>query len=439
MKKHLYSCLAIVFVYLLLLSLLPAVHTDAASTWLFYTVERFAGGTESALALDSNGNPHIAYRDPEFNDLKYAKWNGTQWNIELVDSQGKCGYSPILVLDSSGNPHIIYQDNTNYILKYAKWSGTQWNIVTVEDANSCYSFVLDSDGTPCICYDKGYYGLKYAKWTGSEWNITTVDSNFQFPWYASLALDIGGNPHISYYNVQGAIENEYYCLKYASLNDTGWSVETVDFKGGWFLGGSLFLSTSLAMDSNGNPHIAYSHDAIQNGSHQNGLKYASWNGTGWNIETVDSGLKQSASLFLDSSGTPYIFFHYYGWDNSNYFKWTGSEWIVEILGGGVQSFVLDSSDNPHITLYDEALKYASIVPLPTPTPTPAPTPEATPTPTSASSPSPTTPTPTPTPSPSPTPTQPPTTGVPPEIIYSIAAVAIVAIAATAAVIIKKQK
>jgi hypothetical protein len=39
-KKHLYGCIAIVFVCLMLLSLILAVQTDAAATWIIQTVDK---------------------------------------------------------------------------------------------------------------------------------------------------------------------------------------------------------------------------------------------------------------------------------------------------------------------------------------------------------------------------------------------------------------
>ena len=69
--------------------------------------------------------------------------------------------------------------------------------------------------------------------------------------------------------------------------------------------------TSLALDSSGNPHISY----YQSGDGWGSLEYASWDGSTWNIETVDSSgdVGQDHSLALDSSGNPHI--SYYDADN----------------------------------------------------------------------------------------------------------------------------
>ena len=75
------------------------------------------------MALDSNGYPHISYYNVPPNeaffkgDLKYAKWTGTAWSITTVDSAG-AGRCSSIALDSNDNPHISYRDSTN--LKYAK-------------------------------------------------------------------------------------------------------------------------------------------------------------------------------------------------------------------------------------------------------------------------------------------------------------------------------
>jgi hypothetical protein len=48
---------------------------------------------------------------------------GTAWATEIVDSAGDVGYYTSLALDSNDNPHISYRDATNRDLKYIRMSG----------------------------------------------------------------------------------------------------------------------------------------------------------------------------------------------------------------------------------------------------------------------------------------------------------------------------
>ena len=80
-------------------------------------------GEHTSLALDSNGYPHISYCDWTNMDLKYAYWDGADWQIQTVDSEGWVGGHTSLALDSNGYSHISYFDDTNTALKYTYWDG----------------------------------------------------------------------------------------------------------------------------------------------------------------------------------------------------------------------------------------------------------------------------------------------------------------------------
>jgi hypothetical protein len=88
----------------------------ASLTWTRQTVD--SGGSEPSLALLSDGRPCIAYYDATDGDLKYARWTGSTWQVETVESAGNVGGTPSLCLDADGHPHISYHDDDSGALKY---------------------------------------------------------------------------------------------------------------------------------------------------------------------------------------------------------------------------------------------------------------------------------------------------------------------------------
>jgi len=93
----------------------------------------------TSIALDTNNNPHISYYDGTNNYPKYAKWTGSSWSIQSVDSAGGVGYDTSIALDSNNYPHISYYDYTNGDLKYAKWIYVSVSLDDVYSIpNPCY-------------------------------------------------------------------------------------------------------------------------------------------------------------------------------------------------------------------------------------------------------------------------------------------------------------
>jgi hypothetical protein len=400
----------VMLVFLLLSELLMSA-SQVETTWNIQTVDSANNvGYGTSLALDSFGNPHISYCDSTNDYLKYAKWNGSAWSTQIIDSL-LTDYSTFLALDSFGNPHISYCSNST--LKYAKWTGSEWNIQTVHSPRDPSaggtgrdsSLVLDSSNNPHISYiiqAHSAIDIMYAHWNGSAWSIQSVDEGHILD-FTSLALDSNNNPHVSYYIYQNIYSTKLLDLKYAKWNGSAWSIQTVDFAG------DVGSYSSLALDSSNNPHISY-HDMSNNT-----LKYAKWTGSSWNFQIVDSigaigVFGYDTSLALDSFGNPHISYCDGTDADLKYAGWNGSAWNIETVSsadnvGAYSSLVLDSSNNPHISYLDVTngdLKYAFGS---SPTPTPSPTASPTPTPSPTASPTPTpSPTASPTPTPSPTPT-----------------------------------
>lgn len=124
-----------------------------------------------SLALDASGRPHISYEGN--NDLKYAYWDGSAWNIHTVDREAEVVFYTSLVLGHNDHPHISYYARQDGSLRYAAWDGLSWRVQTV-DAEGTAGFhsplALDSHGHPHISYlgDIGAVNLKYARWNGTN-------------------------------------------------------------------------------------------------------------------------------------------------------------------------------------------------------------------------------------------------------------------------------
>jgi hypothetical protein len=93
------------------------------SSWEIEVVDSVGSvGLFTSIALDTNDHAHISYYDNANEDLKYAYYNGSSWNTTTVDSDGNVGIFTSIALDSSDRPHISYCDWSNGDLKYA-WFG----------------------------------------------------------------------------------------------------------------------------------------------------------------------------------------------------------------------------------------------------------------------------------------------------------------------------
>ncbi|MBI2560020.1 MAG: hypothetical protein HYW14_02675 [Planctomycetes bacterium] len=324
-------------------------------------------GRYTSLAYDSSGNPAISYYEDKSGDtngnLRFARFNGTSWDIETVDyaSWNVGGYTS-LAFDSSGNPGISYFSDDlqtpNPSLRYAHFNGSSWDIETVDtgEVGKFTSLAFDASDNPAISYyDASPNALKYAHFNGSSWNITTVDSNVLYG-NTSLAFDpSSGNPAIAY---SGG--------KYAHFNGSSWDKTNV---------GTTGWDVSLAFDSSGNPGISYI------GSWH--LGYAHFNGSSWDITTVDPIFITGgySSLAFDASDNPAI--SYLKTDNDftngdlRFAHFNGSSWDINTVDyagdvGMYTSLAFDASDNPTISYYDETnvdLKFARCTKTQPPCPT----------------------------------------------------------------------
>jgi len=187
-----------------------AVKSDGVWTkeWVALCEGGYSEANATSMALDGSGNPHISYYDYHLKALGYVKKSGGHWSGETVDSDGDAGTYSSLVLDSQGNPHIAYRctdefDPSVERLKYAVKQGGSWVIETVGSnilVSKEISLALDISGNPHISYLWGR-NLEYVVKSGGAWAKVRVHSNYyKAGGYNSLAVKESGKALIGYYD-----------------------------------------------------------------------------------------------------------------------------------------------------------------------------------------------------------------------------------------------
>ena len=178
----------------------------------------------------------------------------------------------------------------------------------------------------------------------SSWNVQSVDEKaVLYSAGVSIAVDSSGNPHFCYTQSMNGSFLSPNSLVYTSWNGSGWDAQTVTPN-------SLINYNGLVIDTNDTPHIVFD---SWNEEGEISLKYATWTGTNWSIQTIDTGnlrWDSYASIALDAADHPHV--AYSGPHGElKYAWWTGEYWNMQTIAlakSGFQYLALDSAGQPHI-------------------------------------------------------------------------------------------
>ncbi len=292
------------------------------ANWQIQTVAKAARyGAATSIAVGSDGRARIAFCS---GGLEYASYDGTEWQVDSVWSGSDC-FSPVLFLDSSGSPHILFSAENE--LKYAHWNSNVWQTETIAFCRTrCRgsSLVVNNQGIPHLSYVNEYRvsgqnfdaedRIEYAKFDKQQWITESVDVGTTSPnvlsvaGNTSLALDADSRPHIAYY--MGVWPDGG--LRYASRDLQGWSVTTIEPSTD-LTSNSAYVS--LVLDRYDRPHLAF--QSFSERTYNQELKYITYDGREWQARVVDSGIVSAdggvssfSSLALDSAGHPHIGYYY---------------------------------------------------------------------------------------------------------------------------------
>jgi hypothetical protein len=338
-----------------------------------------------------------------------------EWLIETVDTDG---YStPAIALDQDQQPHMTYACSGGMgSLCYAVKSGSQWVIETVNTLGGEVSLALDTADQPHISSGNG--SLSYAHFDGSSWAVEPIEANVGdgMGRNSALALDAGGQPHITYYGPQTTSATQFW---HAFYDGDEWVKEPV---AGDAWGDGRGVSSGLRSTPGAELHAIYQSGAVWAFN----VSYAHYDGHTWSTQVIASGSGGSLTMAADGSlhvsfvsgshvrygrlqgsqwilqdvadfGTPYpprtplgfvldgatsiqmdtqnrphiAFYNQLDWDRGQlcYARFDGSQWIVEVVdtegapGFGQLSLALDTSDKAHIAYYDlvnDEVRYAHL-------------------------------------------------------------------------------
>ncbi len=330
-------------------------------------------GLGCAIALDSNGRPHMAYvrrvskRSGNDAQLFYVRWDGIQWQSMFVDEApymvGDGGFVS-LCLDSNDLPHIAYSAGSfgTRTPRYAHWNGS-WDLQDIglpdEAINPQVSLQLDSMDRPHIVYfDQGSREIRYRMFDGT-WTVETI---YNLPVGLSqpiprLALDSLGVPHVSFM-VEGMVDYDVY---HATRTGMMWQLEVISVTDGTFNDYS-----AIAIDSMDRPLVAYA-----DGIFADQLKLAAWDGVNWQIETAYDGesfFNKRVNLMLASDDTRHLTLVVDDFvDALLHLQKNGASWEIDVIDnsapfGSNSHAVLDGSGSVMVCYYTTryaTLRYAS--------------------------------------------------------------------------------
>ena len=246
-----------------------------------------------SLAVDTLGNVHIAWHDEtdyagsgaDF-DIFYKCWNTstslwTTTEVVSTESEG-LSFEPSLGTDFEGNVHITWIDASDYAgagtdgdIFYKRWNATTstWTTTEFVSTESIYwtnhaFLVVDSAGNVHLAWnDATDYAsagtdedIFYKRWNATTFSwtaaeiVSTESTNLSVQ--SSIVVDVEGHVHIAWsdwtdYAGSGTDFDIFY--KHWNVSTSTWSTaevvstESTDHSG----------STSIAIDSTGNVHIAW--------------------------------------------------------------------------------------------------------------------------------------------------------------------------------------
>jgi hypothetical protein len=268
LKRGLLLLMAMLFV--LAMTATPAF---AALTWQPVGNPDFSSGEADCVSLSVyNGTPYVAYQDGYQGPATVQECISGSWQPVGKSDFSAGGTDNNAFYLYNGTPYVAYTDYTdNGKATVMMFDGANWVDVGAADfsawsATSISLYVYDNNGTavPYVAYSdwsQPHYNVTVEKYTGANWvDVGNAGFSKGAANCTSLAVDNNGTPYVAYDDEANSEDNGNGPATVMNLDGSTWvNVGTADFSG---TGPDIFDNNdtsfeSLAIDNNGTPYVAY--------------------------------------------------------------------------------------------------------------------------------------------------------------------------------------
>ncbi len=353
----------------LVFSLFVVLFYSKAQVWT--TIQVDSNASKPDVTVNNYGDVLIAYMNEEYGGYinMATLLNGS--NVPIIDTVTKgYYYGPVsIALNNLDEPSIVFHEHNPGELGFAHRSNSLWtringtsfthdgwdSDIVYDDNGVAHITSIDATGVG------GGSGLHYRTFDGQDWNYDTLNTNrLPYGYATSLTIDQGGEVHIAYHDFTTGK------LMYSNKSSGVWVLNEIDS-----LGAGYFAQIKLT--SHDELYISY-YQTINPNSGK--VKLAFYNGTDWEISTVDSlynvdlsfnGSRRMIDLILDNDD-PII--SYGDKDVVKIATINESSWNIDLVIdesttgvtlGQCTNMAIDNSGKKHLVYYEVDLTKSPVM------------------------------------------------------------------------------